>query len=93
VLYVAEFYLPRDADVTDVASRARTGASLLSGSGVEVRFVQAIFVPQDESCFALYWADSDLEVTAAGQEAGLTFDRVVSALYAAPGQPAANPRL
>jgi hypothetical protein len=42
-----------------------------------VRFVSAIHAPEDESCFALYDADSPAGVTAAGSLAGIVFDRIV----------------
>lgn len=90
MLYLAEFYLPQDVDLADVASRARAAADLAAGAGAAVCFVQAIFVPQDESCFALYRADSELQVTAVGWQAGLTFDRVVPALSLPAGGPPAD---
>lgn len=45
-------------------------------AGADVAFVQAIFLPHDENCFALYQARSTFDVTAAGSLAGLRFDRV-----------------
>jgi hypothetical protein len=77
VLYLAEFYLPEDASLPGVVRKARAGACRAEA---EVRFVRAIFVPRDESCFALYLAASADEVTAAGALAGLAFDRVLEAL-------------
>jgi hypothetical protein len=44
-----------------------------------VRFVSAIHAPEDESCFAIYDADSPAGVTAAGALAGIVFDRIVEA--------------
>jgi hypothetical protein len=79
MLYLAELYLPRGASLADVALRARAGAGA-AGTGPPVRFVQAIFVPLDESCFVLYQAESAAAVAAAGTRAGLTFDRVAAAL-------------
>ncbi len=80
MLYLAEFYLSGSACLADVAGRARAGADEAARTGAEVRFVQAIFVPQDESCFAVYRAGSVQEVTAAGGLAGLVFDRIVAAV-------------
>ena len=40
-------------------------------AGASVAFVQAIFLPHDENCFALYQARSTFDVTAAGSLAGL----------------------
>ena len=80
MLYLAEFYLPGNPVPADVASRARAGAEQAARAGAQVRFVQAILVPQDETCFAIYRAQSPQQVTAAGHLAGLVFDRVVRAL-------------
>jgi hypothetical protein len=80
MLYLAELYLPRGASLADVARLARAGADAAAGNEPPIRFIQAIFVPVDESCFMLYRAGSAAEVTAAGTRAGLTFDRVAAAL-------------
>ena len=74
VLYLAEFYSP-SADLADLAGRARAAAA----RSADVRFVQAISVPEDESCFAIFEAASAEAVLAAGAGAGLAFDRVVEA--------------
>lgn len=79
MLYLAEFYLPGAPAPAEVASRARAGAEQAARTGAEVRFLQAILVPQDETCFAIYQAESEQQVTAAGRLAGLTFDRVAAA--------------
>lgn len=80
MLYLAEFYLPGDASLGGVVVRARAGAREAARTGADVRFVRAIFVPRDESCFALYQAGSVQAVTMAGALAGLVFDRVAEAL-------------
>lgn len=80
MLYLAELYLPRGASLADLARLARAGADAAADTGPEVRFIQAIFVPQDESCFVLFQAESAADVTAAGTRSGLTFDRVAAAL-------------
>ena len=82
MLYVAEFYLPRGASVDGVARRARAGAAEAAGRGYQIRFVQAIFVPPDEICLILYQAESAEQVSFAGTESGLDFDRVSEALAA-----------
>ncbi len=79
VLYLAEFYLPGTATLAEVTARALRGAEQAVRGGATVRYVQAIFVPQDESCYALYHAESARDVVAAGAEAGLVFDRIVTA--------------
>ena len=71
---------PAAVILADVMARARTGAEQAARAGADVRFMQAIFVPQDENCFAIYHAGSARDVTAAGRQAGLTFDRIVAAV-------------
>jgi hypothetical protein len=76
MLFLAEFYLAAGASLAEVATRARTGARRASMDGASVRFIQVVFTPGDECCFALYEAASEAEVTAAGTLAGLEFDRL-----------------
>jgi hypothetical protein len=80
VLYLAEFYLPGGTSLTGLVQRARAGASKVASAGTDVRFIRAVFVPRDESCFALYQAASAEAVVAAGAGAGIVFDRVIEAL-------------
>jgi hypothetical protein len=80
MLFLAEFYLPGGTPLDSVAARARAGAERAASDGAQVSFVTAIFVPQDESCYALYRAAAAAEVTAAGSLAGLAFDRVTAAV-------------
>ena len=79
MLYLAEFYLPAGSTLASVAHRARAGAERVAGAGADVSFVEAIFLPQDESCFMLYRAHRATDVTAAGSAARLAFDRVTHA--------------
>lgn len=78
--YLAELYIPASTAFAEVAGKARAGAGQAAGAGARVRFLQAIFVPQDESCFVLYQADTTDDVTTAGTLAGLIFDRIVPAI-------------
>jgi hypothetical protein len=82
VLFLAEFYLPGEASLAELAERVTAGAEQAHSDGREVRLIQVIFVPQDESCFAVYGAGSAADVALAGGLAGLDFDRVVPALAA-----------
>lgn len=80
MLLLAEFYWPAGASVAEAARRARAGAASAAGTGAAVRFIQAIFVPADECCYALFEASTMAEVTAAGALARLEFDRLSSAV-------------
>lgn len=86
MLYLAEFYLPARGTLASVAQRARTGAEQAARTGIDIAFVEAIFLPHDENCFVLYRAPCAADVTAAGSLAGLAFERVTSAIVSrAPG--------
>ncbi len=80
MVFLAEFYLPVGADLADVVHRARTGAAATCAAGAEVGFVQALFVPAEETCFAVFEAPTAAAVSAAGSAAGLEFDRVTPAV-------------
>jgi hypothetical protein len=80
MFFLAEFYLPASAALADVAQRARAGAAATSTAGTRTRFVQMVFVPSDETCFALFEAPTAAAVSAAGSVSGLDFDRVTVAL-------------
>ena len=72
--YLAEFYWPhRGSGLAELARRAEAGARRAGGA---VRFLSAIYLPDDEACFAIYEAESTACVQAAGTFAGLEFDHI-----------------
>jgi Protein of unknown function (DUF4242) len=82
MLFLAEFYLPVNAPLADIAQQARQAAAAMSVKGAQIRFVQAIFIAQDETCFALFEAPTAAVVSAAAATAGLEFDRITAAMAA-----------
>ena len=60
----------------DDGERARAAAETLSGSGHAVRLVRSFFVPDDETCFLLYEAESADTVRHAMALAGLPCDEI-----------------
>jgi uncharacterized protein DUF4242 len=82
---MAEFLLEVYATRTDsravvaAARRARAAADWVASEGSRVRYVRSIFVPEDETCFYIYEADSVGTVQEAARRAGLAVDRVVEA--------------
>lgn len=80
--FLLELYVPRgdQAAVDAGAERAGRAAEELTSAGRPVRYVRSIYVPQDETCFLLYEADSADTVRDAARLAGLPFDRVAEAL-------------
>jgi hypothetical protein len=85
MLYLAELYLSAGASVAEFAGQARAAAARTAGTANAVSFLQAVFVPHDECCYALFEAGAAADVVTAGALAGLEFDRV--SLAAAVVQP------
>jgi len=82
--YLLELYISRGnpAAVELAAERARAAAETLTGEGMPVRYVRAIFVPEDETCFLLFEAGSVDAVREAARRAGLGCERITEALAA-----------
>jgi hypothetical protein len=80
--YVAELYLPQSGvgEVHDAAERARTAADELTRQGTQVRYVRALFLGADETCFHLYEAGSAETVLEASRRAAIPVERVVEAV-------------
>lgn len=76
--FLVELYVAR-SDGDAIAERARAAAEAVSRSGRRVRCVSSIFVPEDETCFVLYEADTLDDVRDAATRAGLVFERVAVA--------------
>lgn len=55
--------------------RARKGAR----ESTDIRFVRAMFVPEDEMCFLVFEAESAVAVARLAEKAALPIDRVVRA--------------
>lgn len=78
--FLVEAYAPATSDLVDLEARARRAAAQLAEAGTEVRYVRAIFVPDDETCFHLFEASSPDAVHAASERAGLSAQRIVEAV-------------
>jgi len=80
--YLLELYIARSdpKTVADAAERARAAAADVSGEGSPVRYVRAILVPEDETCFFLWEGCSAEAVREAARRAGLGSERVTEAL-------------
>jgi hypothetical protein len=79
--FLLELYVSREAGASARldAERARIAADELTRTGTPVRCVRSIFVPDDETCFLLFEADSIGAVREAAGRAGLPFDRIAEA--------------
>src|SRR5690242_9294473 len=80
--FLVELYVSRvdAASIRRSAERARRAAEELSDEGTPVRYLRAIFVPEDETCFQLYRASSVAAVRAVAPRAGLRFERISEAI-------------
>ena len=78
--YLVEVYLPQSsADAARAtAGRVRSAAEQLTREGVVVHYVRTTFLPDDETCFHLFEADSADAVEEVGRRAELSHARIVS---------------
>lgn len=79
--FLVEVYTPR----IDGAALAKLVAQLKAATEampaeIPVTYLRSIHVPEDETCFHLFEAESAEIVCQAGRRAGLTFDRVTEAV-------------
>jgi hypothetical protein len=79
--FLLELYVARsDADgVERAVADASLAAEALTREGTPVRCLSSIFVPEDETCFLLYEADSADIVREAAGRAALPFERITAA--------------
>ena len=79
--FLAEVYTPRldEATLAKLVARLKAVAEAMSAE-IPVTYVRSIHVPEDETCFHLFEAESAEVVHEAGRRAGLTFDRVAAAV-------------
>ena len=66
--------------LADVEQRARDAADEVSRSGIPVRYVRSIYVPEDEICFHLFDAESVGAVRTVTERAQLEAQRIVTAI-------------
>jgi hypothetical protein len=76
--YLVELERPPEGwgELQLVTARARAGAEQMAAEGMPVRFLRAIFVPEDLSCCFLYEAGSAGVVAEAGRRAQLAIQAV-----------------
>ena len=80
VEYLVERYVSRSESegLKSGCERARRAAEELSREGTSVLLVRSIFVPEDETCFYLYEAESSEAVLEAARRAELRVDRIAT---------------
>ncbi|HEV8065022.1 MAG TPA: nickel-binding protein [Acidimicrobiales bacterium] len=62
----------------------------MTGEGTHVRLVRSILVPEDETCFYLFQAQTGDAVREAAARAGLRFERVMEAVAVKQNEPRAT---
>ena len=77
--FLIEAYTPASIEIADVEARVRRAADYLAKDGTDVRYVRAIFVPEDELCLHLLDADSADAASDLVRQAGISPDRIVEA--------------
>ena len=80
--YLVETYVPgtQAQDARAAGRRARAAARKLSREGVSVRYIRTTLLPEDETCFHVFEADSHHAVAEACRLAGLEAPRIVPAV-------------
>jgi hypothetical protein len=86
--FLFEVYLPAaDAQALEEASAtARAGAEHLAAEGCRVAFLHAIYVPEDQTCFYAYEADSADLVREAARRAQMAEGRILTAVTRPKGE-------
>lgn len=80
--YLLELFISRtDTEVlTAQGENARAAANELTSRGTPVRYRRSIFLPDEETCFVLFEAESADAVRAAAQLAALPCERICAAV-------------
>jgi hypothetical protein len=85
--YLVEVYVSRDTTSTSSPEidEVSLAANELTEEGTPVRFLQSIYVPEDETGFYLFQALSVEAVREASVRAGLRCEHISEAVCATPG--------
>ncbi len=80
--FLLECYVARasGASIERGEERARVAADELVREGIAIRLLRSIFVPEDETCFYLYEAETVEAVREAARRAALPFERISEAI-------------
>lgn len=79
--YLVEAYTParRREDLRAVVTRVRNATAAMRRTGIDVRYLRPILVPEDEMCLHLFEAPSAAAVGQASERAELSYERIVAA--------------
>lgn len=81
-LFVIEAYesRARSGQLEQLSRRARAAVDSLSRHGTAVRYVRAVLLPDDETCFVFVEAPTAEIVVEVARRARLSFERVLEAM-------------
>jgi hypothetical protein len=93
--FLVEHYWPgvTEAAFAAAAERVRESAEELGREGRSVRYLHSTLVPEDESAFCLFEADSEAAVEEAYARASVSYERIRDALQIRrrPSEPGGQP--
>jgi hypothetical protein len=78
--FLVEIYAPRTSALADDSARARRAAEAVAREGVAIRYIRSILVPEDETWFHLFEAQSAEAVERVVERAALRPGRIVEAV-------------
>jgi hypothetical protein len=83
--YLVERYLPGldRGELQHSLERLKTVTAEMRREGTSILYLGSTIVPEDEACFCSFDAPTEAVVREASRRAGLSFDRIVSAVAVA----------
>ncbi len=80
--YLVELYLTGGAlaALAELLARVRPAAAAMNDEGRQIALRRSIFIPQDETCFLLFEADSRETVDEANRRASIACLRITEAV-------------
>ncbi len=79
--FLVEVYVTKQTEAAVPGSdKVAAAAEQLTREGRQVRLLRSIFIPEDETCFYIFQAQTGDAVREAATRAGLRFDRVRKAV-------------
>jgi hypothetical protein len=82
VKYIVEAYVPtsRTASLRNHNVRLRTAAEEMAAEGTAIRYMNTLFIPEEEICFFVFEASSPEDVAEVSRRAEIGYERIVRAL-------------
>jgi hypothetical protein len=82
VKYIVEAYVPtsRTTSLPNDDVRLRAAAEGMAAEGTAIRYLNTLFIPEEEICFFIFEASSPEDVAEASRRAEIGHERIVRAL-------------